>query len=1203
MIDYMLVIFYGGNLDAPISNFLGNTSPNNWFGLRNRFGADGFRFYSHDAEHTLLNVNENRTGPYSAGDSSVTKSSPQWIFQKCMANPEFRMRVADRVQQYCFNGGVLTPEGATATFLRRKAEIDQAVIAESARWGDSKRTTPLTRDDWVNTVNGIVNNYFSQRTTVLLNQLRAKNLFPSLSAPTVSPFGGSVEEHSLLTLYASSGTIYYTLDGTDPRLRGGGVAPGANTYSKGLEIVESVTVKARALSGTNWSALVEAPFTVIQTYSNLWITEIMYHPASEGATDPDRIEFLELKNGEDVEIDLSGVRITNAVNFTFPQGMHLAPGELVLLVNNSTNFVQRYPGVNVGGVYRGNLANGGERITIVHAAGAVIADVAYGDDAPWPVAADGQGFSLVPVDVNLRGNSGEPSHWRSSTRTGGSPGADDPFPSLNGYAIINEVLTHTDPPAVDSIELFNPGALEVDLGGWFLTDSRSTPKKYRVPEGTKLGSGGYMVLDERQFNSTPGSGSSFTLNSHGDDVYLYSADLTGNLTGFSDGFHFEAAANGVSFGRYTNSSGIIQYPPQRDTSLGTPNLGPRVGAVIINEIHYAPATGEAEFVELKNTSDQAVPLFDPSFPTNTWRVGGTGFQFPTNVFLGPGGLLVIAGGDPAAFRARFSIPDSVFVFGPMSGNLQDDGERVALQRPDAPDIETNGAVVVAMITVDEVKYSSRPPWPAQAAGQGFSLERIDPRAWGNDPANWKVSAGVPSPGLENDGNRPPAVSAGLAQQVLAASFPALITLEGAAADDGLPATPGFLHCSWRQVSGPGRALILTSDQNKTQVQLPGLGSYVFEFTASDSELSKSAQVAVSAGRPPAESSLILAGSRWKFWDKGSEPQGGWTTLNYDETGWGSGPGPLGYGDGDEATPVSFGADGNNKFMTTYFRTRMMMTNAASAISLKLGVQHDDGVVVYINGIEVYRDNLPEGTIIFDSRANTAIGGEDENTYFEKEVDPAVLVEGANIVAVEIHQSSPSSSDIGFDLTAQAQVLTGSQPLIVSAGLDQKIALTGFAQLEGSFLDDGLPLPPGVVTVQWSKISGPGTVEFGDAGLWRTRAALAEPGAYVLRLTATDGAIEVQDEVQIEVESASLQPAQWEAIEPVPGLAPKIKLVFKAVAHQRYAIEFCDAFGGTGWKLFEEVPAQEISAAIEVYDALDVAQPSRFYRVVSLAGGP
>src|SRR4029450_2726703 len=105
---------------------------------------------------TLLDINADRTGPYPAGNSSVSKSSPQWLWQRLLGSEDFRILAADRIQRHFYNNGVLTPARARDLYLRRKNEIDRAVVAESARWGDAQRSSsPLTRDDnWVDAVNG-----------------------------------------------------------------------------------------------------------------------------------------------------------------------------------------------------------------------------------------------------------------------------------------------------------------------------------------------------------------------------------------------------------------------------------------------------------------------------------------------------------------------------------------------------------------------------------------------------------------------------------------------------------------------------------------------------------------------------------------------------------------------------------------------------------------------------------------------------------------------------------------------------------------------------------------------------------------------------------------------------------------------------------------------------------------------------------------
>lgn len=1197
LIDYMLVIFYGGNLDAPISNFLGNSNPNNWYGVRNRLGQDGFRFFAHDSEHTLLNVSENRTGPYSAGNSSVSTSSPQWVFQRLAANAEFKVRVGDHVHKHFFNGGLLTPDVCAARLMRRKDEIDRAVVGESARWGDAKRATPITRDDWLNTINGLLKNYFPQRSGIVLNQLKTKGWYPGVVAPTFSQHGGPVEKGFKLTMTMPAGTIYYTLDGSDPRLRGGTISPGAQTYLAPVTINETIQVKSRVLDGTNWSALNAATFTVIQAYTNLLITEIMYNPLPEGAIDGDQFEFIELKNVNPVEIDLGGVHFTNGIDYVFPNGTRLGPGQFVVLVHNPTNFANRYPDVRVDGVYTHNLANGGERITLVHAVGTPIFSVAYHDQPPWPTGADGQGFSLVPVNPNVNVDPDNPASWRASSLVGGSPGSDDP-PADIIPVVVNEVLAHTDPPMVDSIELHNPTATDADISYWFLTDDRRVPKKFCIPAKTVIPPGGYVVFDETQFNPTLGVDPSFALSSHGEDVFLYSADAAGNLTGYSDGFAFGAAANGVTFGRYTNSVGEIQYPAQCENSLGEANRGPRVGPVVINEICCQPAAGGAEFIELKNITAEVVRLYDPAAPTNTWHVEGIGFDFPTNVELAPRGLALVVGSDPALFRARYNVPANVPVWGPYQGVLQDNGELLELQRPDTPEVDTNGVVFVPYITVDAVRYSNKAPWPTAAAGSGSSLERIQSAAYGNDPANWVASFGIPSPGLENTGNRLPVVNAGADCELQSATFPAVLSLQGTVADDGLPKPPGCLSVAWSQVNGPGTVVFASPSQTSTTVAFPGVGTYVLKLTANDGELQASDDVMVTVSRPAALGTIIPAGSEWKYLDDGSNQETAWRALTFDDSNWKSGKAQLGYGDGDEATVVSYGDDSQRKFITTYFRKTFTVVDVRSVTALTLKVVRDDGIVVYLNGNDqpVMKDNMPEDEPNYQTFASNALGGTDESAWIEKDIAPASLREGTNVLAVEIHQCNLTSSDISFDLQLDALAFPSDQPPTASAGPDLAVELPATATLAGSFSDDGLPNPPGVVSAAWSKVSGPGTVSFADASAWVTTATFSEAGDYALRLTVNDGAsaasaettVKVTDPIAVQIVSAELISA--------PNVAFRIR--FTAPAGKLCVVEYRDSLTEGAWQTLTEVQAGRVAGPLESEDAFAGDRRARFYRVVA-----
>ena len=165
--------------------------------------------------------------------------------------------------------------------------------------------------------------------------------------------------------------------------------------------------------------------------------------------------------------------------------------------------------------------------------------------------------------------------------------------------------------------------------------------------------------------------------------------------------------------------------------------------------------------------------------------------------------------------------------------------------------------------------------------------------------------------------------------------------------------------------------------------------------------------------------LVSKGSTWNYLDDGSDQGTTWRGLGFDDSNWAAGPAELGYGDGDEDTVVLFGPDSGNKYITTYFRHAFSVADPQSIIILNLRVQSDDGVVVYLNGGEVYRDNMPGGSITASTTASVAYGGADETAFRLGAIDPALLVTGANQLAVEIHQANPTSSDISFDLELEA----------------------------------------------------------------------------------------------------------------------------------------------------------------------------------------
>jgi len=356
--------------------------------------------------------------------------------------------------------------------------------------------------------------------------------------------------------------------------------------------------------------------------------------------------------------------------------------------------------------------------------------------------------------------------------------AESNFVRYDGLAV-NELLSHTDPPLEDAVEFYNSTDAAISIGGWYLSNSRSDLKRYLIPAGTVVPAKGYRVIYEQGFNG-PSASTRFTFNSaHGDQVYLAQADGAGSLTGFLVEETFEAAANGVSFGRVSTSvPGDYKFVAMEQRTFGadTPgsldefrqgqglaNSAPKIGPVVLNEVQYNPVPGAGgadntadEFIELLNLTAEDVPLFDPQNPGNRWRLsGGLDFTFPINSSLPANGLALVVSFDPAAnpallaaFRGKYQVPAQAQIFGPYSGLLGNGGDEVELYKPDPPQGPQHpDAGFVPQIRVDKVNYLDAAPWPTGADGTGSSLQRKSVSAFGNDPINWDAAA--PTAGRAN----------------------------------------------------------------------------------------------------------------------------------------------------------------------------------------------------------------------------------------------------------------------------------------------------------------------------------------------------------------------------------------------------------------------------------------------------------------------
>ena len=169
--------------------------------------------------------------------------------------------------------------------------------------------------------------------------------------------------------------------------------------------------------------------------------------------------------------------------------------------------------------------------------------------------------------------------------------------------------------------------------------------------------------------------------------------------------------------------------------------------------------------------------------------------------------------------------------------------------------------------------------------------------------------------------------------------------------------------------------------------------------------------------------LVPSGSIWSFLDDGSEPALDWGSLSFDDIFWQWGSAKLGYGNGDEETELSFGPDPLSRYITYYFRQSFVVEGAASYTDLTLGLLRDDGAVIYLNGTEVFRSNMPPGPIGPRTFASSDAGPDPALLYVTQSIPPSLLSERTNILAVELHAFQVTGTNLSFDLQ-----LTGTRPI-------------------------------------------------------------------------------------------------------------------------------------------------------------------------------
>jgi hypothetical protein len=443
----------------------------------------------------------------------------------------------------------------------------------------------------------------------------------------------------------------------------------------------------------------------------LTISEIMYHPALRD--DGRNLEFIEIYNSEPVDHDISGFRISGGIDYTFPANTVLEARSYAVVAKDPSAISYVYPVSGVQGPYSGDLGNGGDRVRLRNVQDAILLEVEFEDQWPWPIAPDGAGHSLVLREPDHGENTSEA--WSSSRRMGGSPGYSM---SVQTNALrnvrINEFMAHTDLPQVDFIELYNHGTETVDLSGCVLTDDPTT-NRFVIPTGSTLLSGGYAVYHQTNIG--------FSLSMGGDDIYL--VDTNGSSV--IDAVRFPAQVRHVTSGRFPDGGEEIRVLDEPTPGLANSALAQR--DIVINEIMYHPISdlNDDEFIELHNVGTQAVDIGD-------WRfIDGIQFTIPTGTVIEAGGYLIVAR-DALRLMSNYPGLSPVNTIGDFDGSLSDRGEQIVLARPDDPDLPGQD-----FVTMDSVTYGDGDRWGRWADGGGSSLELIDPRSDNRRDMNWAGS--------------------------------------------------------------------------------------------------------------------------------------------------------------------------------------------------------------------------------------------------------------------------------------------------------------------------------------------------------------------------------------------------------------------------------------------------------------------------------
>jgi len=596
LMDYMICTYYTGDPDAPVSCWAHFS--NNVFAIYNRVQPQGFTWYRHDAEHSLGangGINEGRllTDPT---DRSIGQQwqhfNPAWLHLRLTAHPEYLMQFVDRVCAYFWNEGLLTAAPNVERWMARADQIDLAIIAESARWGDAQRHPPRTKDDWEDQNNYMVNTYFPGRTQIVINQMRSVDMFPDLALVSFNQNGGEVIPGFQLLMSQSNGTpgtIYYTLDGSDPRLWGGEINPDAAIFE---DATTNVTLIRR---GANWRYKDDGSNQgTAWRYLNFNESRWAEGPAQLGYGDGDEATVVGYGRSSSNKYATTYFRhvfhVEDASNFTeLTLGIVRDDGAVVYIngveaarINMPSGDITYLtwatgPGAPVGGADESTfhtydidpdlLADGTNIIAVeIHQVSRTSSDISFDLELVGLIAGSASPPIILDHTTTVKARTYHAGQWGALTESRFTVGLEGLV--INEFMASNQTtLEDPDEPGEfpDWIEIYNGAPGTIDLEGMYLTDKLQDLTKWHIGAGVFIDPGQYLLFYADDDGTQGVYHTNYQLSSSGETILLVDSDGKTII----DSIIFDAQFEDVSYGRFPNGDGSWGF--HLSPTPGSPN--------------------------------------------------------------------------------------------------------------------------------------------------------------------------------------------------------------------------------------------------------------------------------------------------------------------------------------------------------------------------------------------------------------------------------------------------------------------------------------------------------------------------------------------------------------------------------------------------------------------------------------------------------